>query len=45
MINIVNRTDNEDGINAADSKGMRCWSPEWGNKEMLKLASLGVETL
>ena len=45
MINIVNRTDNEDGINAADSKGMRFWSPEWVNKEMHKLASLGVETL
>ena len=45
MINIVNRVDNGDGINAADSKGMRFWSPDWVNREMRKLANLGVKTL
>jgi anaerobic magnesium-protoporphyrin IX monomethyl ester cyclase len=45
MINIVNRSDNEDGINAADSRGMRFWSPEWVGREMRKLADMGVRTL
>ena len=45
MINIVNREDNADGINAADSRGMRFWSPAWVNREMKKLADLGVKTL
>ena len=45
MINIVNRTDNSEDINAANSKGMRFWSPEWVQKEMNKLARLGVKTL
>lgn len=45
MINIVNRVDNRDGINAGDSKGMRFWSPEWVGREMRKLADLGVKTL
>ena len=45
MINIVNRTDNAEGINAADSRGMRFWSPAWVNREMKKLADLGVKTL
>ena len=45
MINIVNRVKNGEEISAADSKGMRFWSPEWVNKEMRKLAELGVETL
>ncbi len=45
MINIVNRVDNSDGISAADSKGMRFWSPEWVSREMRKLADLGVKTL
>jgi radical SAM superfamily enzyme YgiQ (UPF0313 family) len=45
MINIVNREDNGDGINASNSKGMRFWSPEWVVKEMKKLADLGVKTL
>ncbi len=45
MINIVNRTDNSEDINAANSKGMRFWSPEWVQKEMNKLAILGVKTL
>ena len=45
MINIVNRVDNGEGISAADSKGMRFWSPEWVGREMRKLADYGVKTL
>lgn len=45
MINIVNRNDNADGIHAADSRGMRFWSPSWVAKEMDKLARMGVRTL
>ena len=45
MINILNRTDNSDEINAGNSKGMRFWSPGWVLKEMKKLADLGVKTL
>lgn len=45
MINIVNRVDNGNDINAADSKGMRFWSPAWVKREMRKLADLGVRTL
>ena len=45
MINIVNRVDNADGVSAADSKGMRFWSPAWVSREMKKLADMGVVTL
>jgi len=45
MINIVNRVDSEDGVNAADSRGMRFWSPAWVSREMEKLAAMGVRTL
>jgi anaerobic magnesium-protoporphyrin IX monomethyl ester cyclase len=45
MINIVNRVDNSDNISAADSRGMRFWSPGWVAREMNKLADLGVKTL
>lgn len=45
MINIVNRADNSEGINASHSRGMRFWSPGWVAKEMRKLAELGVKTL
>lgn len=45
MINIVNRVNNGEDISAADSKGMRFWSPEWVNREMQKLADMGVKTL
>lgn len=45
MINIVNRVDNSDGIDASHSRGMRFWSPEWVAREMKKLANLGVKTL
>ena len=45
MINIVNRIDNGDDISAANSRGMRFWSPAWVRREMRKLADLGVKTL
>ena len=45
MINIVNRVDNADGVNAANSRGMRFWSPAWVAREMRKLAGMGVRTL
>jgi anaerobic magnesium-protoporphyrin IX monomethyl ester cyclase len=45
MINILNRHDNGKEVSAADSRGMRFWSPEWVGREMQKLADLGVKTL
>ncbi len=45
MINIVNRNNNDDDITAADSRGMRFWSPEWVLREMEKLSAMGVKTL
>ena len=45
MINIVNRVDNADGVDASHSRGMRFWSPAWVAREMKKLADLGVKTL
>ena len=45
MINIVNRVDNGGEVSAANSKGMRFWSPAWVKREMNKLADLGVKTL
>ncbi len=45
MINIVNRTDNGEGIAAADSAGMRFWSPGFIIGEFEKLHRMGVETI
>ncbi|MDP1774215.1 MAG: radical SAM protein [Methylobacter sp.] len=45
MINIVNRSDNGNEVNAADSRRVRFWSPEWVSREMRKLADMGVRTL
>ena len=45
MINIVNRVDNGDGIAAADSAGMRFWSPGFIIGEFEKLHRMGVETI
>ena len=45
MINIVNRTENGEHIDASHSKGMRFWSPEWVARELEKLSLMGVETL
>lgn len=45
MINIVNRVDNDENVNASNSRGMRFWSPQWVAREMGKLATMGVRTL
>ena len=45
MINIINRSENGDGVDASHSRGMRFWSPSWVKREMEKLANLGVKTL
>jgi anaerobic magnesium-protoporphyrin IX monomethyl ester cyclase len=45
MINILNRVDNAEGISAAHSVGMRCWSPQLILGEFEKLARMGVETI
>lgn len=45
MINIVNRIDNGESVDASHSRGMRFWSPQWVNREMRKLANMGVKTL
>jgi radical SAM superfamily enzyme YgiQ (UPF0313 family) len=45
MINIVNRSNNDECIDASHSRGMRYWSPQWVAREMQKLAGLGVRTL
>ncbi len=45
MINIVNRTDSAEHVDASHSRGMRFWSPEWVGRELEKVAVLGVRTL
>jgi len=45
MINIVNRVDNGDDIDASHSRGMRFWSPAFISNEIEKLSKMGVETL
>ena len=45
MINIVNRVDHRDGVDASDSRGMRFWSPELVVDQMQQLADMGVRTL
>jgi radical SAM superfamily enzyme YgiQ (UPF0313 family) len=45
MINILNRTDNAEHIAAADSAGMRFWSPAFILGEFDRLARMGVETI
>jgi anaerobic magnesium-protoporphyrin IX monomethyl ester cyclase len=45
MINILNRTNNDDGIVAPNSAIMRFWSAEFMLREFDKLAEMGVETL
>ena len=45
MINIVNRTDNRDHIDASHSSHMRFWSPDWVRRQMQILADLGVKAL
>ncbi|MCX7712810.1 MAG: radical SAM protein [Chthoniobacterales bacterium] len=45
MINIVNRTDNSEGVSAANSPIMRFWSTDLILSEFEKLASMGVKTV
>jgi anaerobic magnesium-protoporphyrin IX monomethyl ester cyclase len=45
MINIVNRVSHDDSITAANSRGMRFWSPRWVLHELKILADLGVRSL
>ena len=45
MINIVNRVDDGDDVHAANSRGMRFWSPTFIAGELEKLARMGVETV
>ena len=45
MINILNRADNREGVDASHSRGMRFWSPQWVERTMDQLAQLGVRTL
>jgi len=45
MINIVNRHNNRDDINASHSKGMRYWNAQLIANELEKLAMMGVETV
>lgn len=45
MINILNRTSNDDDIHAGNSRIMRFWSIEWIKKELKKLHEYGVYTL
>lgn len=45
MINIVNRADNDEGVDSSHSRSMRFWSPDFVVAEMEKLAGLGLRTL
>ena len=45
MINILNRTSNEDETHAGDSRIMRFWSIDWIKRELEKLHKYGVYTL
>ena len=45
MINIVNRMDNGQWVDASDSRGDEILVSEWVLKEMRKLADMGVKTL
>lgn len=45
MINILNRTNNDDNTVASDSNFMRFWSPEFIIKEFDKLAAMGISTI
>ena len=45
MINIVNRTNLNEGSDAANFKGMRFWSPNFFLDQLGILQSFGVKTL
>jgi anaerobic magnesium-protoporphyrin IX monomethyl ester cyclase len=45
MINILNRTDNSEGVTAENSNIMRFWSPEFIVEEFERLVEYGVRTI
>ncbi len=45
MINIVNRTNNSEGISSGNSRIMRFWSVDWVIKQFKILRNLGVRTI
>ena len=45
MINILNRTDNNEGIHAGDSRVMRFWSVDWVTNQFKILDEMGVKTV
>jgi anaerobic magnesium-protoporphyrin IX monomethyl ester cyclase len=45
MINILNRSNNDDGVTSADSAMMRFWSPQFLIKTFDELAAMGVQTI
>ena len=45
MINILNRTNNEENADASNFKGMRFWSPDFFLDQLGILQKLGVKTL
>ena len=45
MINIVNRHDNADYVDASHSRGMRFWSSDFILREIEKLSAMGVQSL
>lgn len=45
MINILNRTDNSEGVHAGDSRVMRFWSVDWVHNQFKILDQMGVKTV
>lgn len=45
MINILNRNSNRENVSAADSRGMRFWSPGFVFNQINQLAEMGVSTI
>ncbi len=45
MINIVNRTDNSEGVSSGNSRVMRFWSVDWVLRQFNQLRELGVSTI
>ncbi len=45
MINIINRTNNADGVVSSDTPNMRFWSPAFMVNEFEKLATMGAKTI
>lgn len=45
VINLINRTNYNEGITSADSASMRFWPTSWVLKQIDKLANLGVKNI